>query len=405
MMMPKQWRQFLSILLIVSLAGCDSSSTDNSASPPQTSPTSTTGPVTSQTATTSATGFRLALPGYKFQFPRDHASHPEFATEWWYYTGNLRAAGGRQFGYQLTFFRTALTPKMKRASKWATRDVILGHLALTDITGKKFYFYDRVERGAAGVAGADDKTPHVWLNDWDLRMSNNRQTAHASGNSRDTTTKDTPFALELEYLPLKQPVIQGVNGVSQKSEGRGQASHYYSFTRLQTSGTIRVGDERFQVEGESWFDKEFGSNQLAKNQIGWDWFSLQLADGRELMLYQMRRDDGSIDPFSSGTLVEKNGSSRHLRRDDFTLMPKATWKSPTTGATYPSGWTATLPGENITLTIEPQLAAQELITSRSTGVAYWEGSVRLTGTQGGRPLAGLGYVELTGYSGTLSGKF
>jgi predicted secreted hydrolase len=224
------------------------------------------------------------------------------------------------------------------------------------------------------------------------------QRFRARGVSQDAASKDKLFAIEFQTRALKNPVEHGQNGVSQKSAGRGQASHYYSFTRLQTTGTLRIGDEKFAVNGQSWFDHEFGSNQLGENQTGWDWFSLQLDDGRELMLYQLRTKDGGIDAFSSGTLVEKDGSNRHLKREDFHIVPTSNWTSPS-GARYPAGWTLRVPNENIQLTVRPEFAAQELRT-QTTGVDYWEGAVAVAGSASGR-----GYVELTGYGGTLSGKF
>ena len=251
--------------------------------------------------------FRPALPGYKFQFPRDHGSHGEYQTEWWYYTGHLKSKTGRRFGYQLTFFRTALAPDLKnRTSKWAVRDVIFAHFALTDINGKKFFNTDRINRAALNMAGADKagtKSPRIWIDNWQMRFegaSGEKQTLRATGEANDTS-----FSIDFNQRALKKPIIHGQNGVSQKSAGAGRASHYYSFTRLQSSGTIKIGSETFAVTGQSWFDHEFGSNQMDKNQIGWDWFSLQLNDGRELMLYQLRLQNNRIETLSSGTLVDK----------------------------------------------------------------------------------------------------
>jgi predicted secreted hydrolase len=363
----------------------------------------------SQAANTSQpNSFRPALPGYTFSFPRDHGSHPEFQTEWWYFTGHLKSREGRRFGYQATWFRTAIVPDTgERESKWAVRDIIFAHLALTDEKTGEFFYDDRISRTALDMAGAtvgDNKTlPRVWLDDWTLRFGGDkgeRQSLRAVG-THDTTR----FALALDLNSTKPPVIQGINGVSQKSAGAGRASHYYSFTRLDTSGTVRINGEEYSVTGESWFDHEFGSDQLTPEQVGWDWFSLQLEDGRELMFYQLRRQDGSIDPYSSGTLVERDGRSRHLTSTDFRIEPLATWRSPHSGGEYPSRWKVTLPGERIALQIEPTVADQELDTTRSTNVNYWEGSVRVSGAQNGQPLQGQGYVELTGYAGTLQGKF
>ncbi len=368
-------------------------------------------------ATQSVSSFRLALPGYRFVFPRDHAAHPPFATEWWYYTGHLQARDERgkqrHFGYQLTFFRQALKLRaVRRQSKWAARDIIFAHLALTDETRQQFYFTDRIARAALGLAGAAVKTPHIWLGDWSLRFARGEQRLRASGTDASGTNtvgnnsnSGTPFALDLTQRALEPPVIHGQNGVSQKAAGHGRASHYYSFCRLQTHGTLRLGDERFKVTGQSWFDHEFGSNQLAPGQVGWDWFSLQLSDGRELMLYRMRLKDGGTDPFSSGTIVERDGRTRHLKRDEFHIESRATWRSPQSGALYPSRWRVTLPREGIVLDIVPVVANQELRTRRSTGINYWEGSIRMTGAQRGQALSGAGYVELTGYDKPFAATF
>lgn len=351
-----------------------------------------------------AASFRPALPGYQYHFPRDHASHPEYATEWWYYTGHLQAANGKRFGYELTFFRIGLMPNLAgRTSKWATRDIMLGHLALTDETGNQFYFVDRASRAALGLAGAETATPHVWINDWAVHFGGKNdveQTMRAVGQSHGTQ-----FGISLVQRPAKPLVIHGEKGISQKSAGVGRASHYYSFTRLATQGTVRVGNQRFTVTGQSWFDHEFGSNQLGENQAGWDWFSIQLDDGREIMLYHMRLRSGGTDPFSSGTFIERNGTARHLRLQDFRAEPLNTWHSPVSGANYPAHWRVTLPHEGIILDITPTVANQELATQHSTGVTYWEGSVRVLGTQRGHALQGVGYVELTGYAGAFNSTF
>lgn len=357
------------------------------------------------TSQPAAPSFRAALPGYKYSFPRDHGAHPDFQTEWWYYTGHLRSTRGETFGYQLTFFRTALTPRVQnRQSQWATRDVIFAHLALTDETGGKFYFSDRISRAALGLAAAqstrDTNAPRVWIDDWTMQFKGrdgNEQSFAAFGVAQDGST---PFGLQLTQSALKPPAIHGENGVSQKSEGRGRASHYYSFTRLQTTGKIRIGAREYAVTGQSWFDHEFGSNVLTREQVGWDWFSLQLDDGRELMIFQLRLKNGGADDASSGTVVEKDGRTRHLRRDEFQIEVLENWRSPTSQAKYPSRWKVTVPGENIALQIAPTLANQELDTKRSTNVTYWEGSVRATGTQTGK-----GYIELTGYDKAFDGTF
>jgi len=353
-----------------------------------------------------AAPFRPALRGYQFQFPRDHGSHPAFATEWWYYTGHLKVRDGRRFGYQLTWFRTALAPQIKRRSKWATRDVMFAHFALTDETGRRFLFSDRIARGNLGIAGAQSgaKMPRVWVENWNLQFGaprGERQTLRAAAQSDATETRGQKFALDLKQLALKPPAIQGENGVSQKAAGRGRASHYYSFTRLQTRGILRLGDERLEVSGQSWFDHEFGSNQMGENQVGWDWFSLHFSDGRELMLYRIRLKNGGVEPYSSGTLIDRNGATRHLRLADFRLTPLGSWKSRETGGIYPQSWKIEIPREKLRLEVAPTLANQELRPRRSgANLSYWEGSVRASGTQTGR-----GYLEMTGYASAFQNTF
>lgn len=349
-----------------------------------------------------ASSFEPALPGYKFQFPRDHGSHPAYQTEWWYYTGHLQSAKGHRFGYQLTFFRTALVPTISgRTSRWATRDIIFAHFALSDLSGQRFFNTDRINRAALKLAGADKAgtpSPHIWIGDWNLKFSGPRgslQMLRASGEHNGTA-----FSLTLSQRALKPPALHGQNGVSQKSAGAGHASHYYSYTRLATNGTVKLGGEKFTVTGQSWFDHEFGSDQMQPQQTGWDWLSLQLADGRELMLYQLRLKSGKLEPLSSGTIVEKDGRTRHLKLQDFQIQSLATWRSPRSGGTYPAKWRVRVPREKIDLTITPQLADQELNPQRGAPFDYWEGAVAVTGTHKGQ-----GYIELTGYSRPMGGMF
>jgi predicted secreted hydrolase len=368
-------------------------------------------PTAKGAAANDKAGFHLALPGYEYSFPRDHGSHPPYQTEWWYFTGHLESVrSAKKFGYELTFFRRALIPELKnRRSKWATRDIILAHLALTDESGRRFYFSDRASRAALGLAGAQtaqlSRNPRIWLNDWNTQFFDSEgKEQHIAARGTDERSS-TPFSVQLAQRALKKPVVHGENGVSQKADGRGQASHYYSLTRIATKGKDEVAGETYQVTGESWFDHEFGSNQLAANQAGWDWFSIQLGDGRELMLYQLRLKNGAVDAHSSGTLVEKDGRSQHLRRDDFQIEVTGWWQSPHSRAKYPAGWEIRLPKQSIELRVEPTLADQELDTKHSTGITYWEGSVSVRGAQHARALTGRGYVELTGYARQFNGVF
>ncbi|MCC2671985.1 MAG: hypothetical protein K0Q72_4456 [Armatimonadetes bacterium] len=335
--------------------------------------------------------YRKAVPPYRFQFPRDHAAHPEFQTEWWYYTGHLES-GARKFGYELTFFQVGVNPWRKTSrSRWALHTVYFAHFTVTDENNRRFEFTERINRPALGMAGSDPKRYHVWVDDWSARLAADRRTHQLRAAS-------PVFGIDLSLLPQKPPVVHGHGGVSQKAKGEGRASHYYSLTRLASRGTLTLDGKHYPVTGLSWMDHEFGSNQLTEQQTGWDWFSLQLDDGRELMLYQLRLKNGQVEPLSSGTLVQADGTWKHLPLSAFRIASSRTWKSPKTGATYPSDWTVRLPGEALELRITPTIPDQELVTENSGGVRYWEGSVRVTGTQRGKPVTGVGYVELTGYS-------
>jgi predicted secreted hydrolase len=333
--------------------------------------------------------FRRALPGYEFRFPADHAAHPDFRTEWWYYTGHLATAQGRTFGFQLTFFRHALRrPDEVRRSRWALHTLYFAHFAVTDEAGGTFRFQEKVSRGSLGLAGAETSRYLVWVEDWSARLEGENHRLRAGRED---------MGLDLTLVPSKRPVIHGREGVSQKAEGEGYASHYYSIPRLTVSGNLSWQGQSYPVTGEAWMDHEFGSNQLRDYQVGWDWFSVQLDNGGELMLYLIRHRDGRIDPTSSGTLVRPNGTAEHLPLSALQVDALGSWRSRKSGVTYPSGWRLKVPGYEVDLTLAPTVADQELSTQKSTLVNYWEGSVRITGTVAGRPVQGHGYVELTGY--------
>jgi predicted secreted hydrolase len=338
---------------------------------------------------------RNADAPYTFEFPRDHASHPDFRTEWWYYTGHL-ADGARRWGFELTFFRVALDPARRSSpSAWAPHTIHIVHAALTDERAGRFEYDERVARPALGRSGADTARYHVWVAGDSASLGPDALT-HVLRATRPG------FALALDLTPLKPAIVHGSNGVSRKSAGVGHTSHYYSLTRMKTKGTLTVRGRRHQVTGLAWMDHEFGSGVLAPSQVGWDWFSLQLDDGRELMLYRLRLADGSTEPFSSGTLVDANGSSRHLTLAELEIESRGKWSSPATKAVYPSGWNVRVPSEGLDLVVLPTVPDQEL-EAELTGVAYWEGSVRVTGRARGRAVTGLGYVELTGYAGRVPG--
>ncbi len=339
--------------------------------------------------------FARAIEPRVFEFPRDHGAHPEYKTEWWYFTGNVATEAGRRFGYQLTFFRSALTPDAgERTSRWAVRDLYLGHVAVTDVTGERFLHDERLSRESLGMAGAREDDLDVWIRDWRARRTEEGTLILRADTER--------FGLELELRSAKAPVLHGATpGLSLKGPEPGQASYYVTLTRCETRGRLQIGEESFAVSGLSWMDQEFGSSQLAEGQVGWDWFSLQLDDGSELMLYRMRRRDGSFDTTSSGTAIARDGSTQHLTHSEYSIEATRTWTSPHSGGTYPAAWKIRVPSLDLDLDIVPLRADQELSTRGTTGVTYWEGAGRAAGRRGDKPVSGYGYVELVGYAGAF----
>jgi predicted secreted hydrolase len=270
------------------------------------------------------------------------------------------------------------------------------HLAVSDLDGGRYRFAERLNRAGVGWAGADVDAYRVWNEDWEARLD---------GDGRHLLrAMDDSIGVDLALVPDKPPVEHGADGISQKGSLPGNASHYYSLTRIRTTGSIVVEGERFEVEGQSWMDHEFGTSFLEPEQRGWDWFSIQLDDGTDLMVFQIRRDDGSRDPRSSGTLVAASGEATPVRAGEFALEPGASWRSPSSGASYPVVWRVTIPNHGLDLEVRGALDDQELRTERSTGVTYWEGAVDVTGARDGRPVSGRGYLEMTGYSGVSMGS-
>jgi len=346
--------------------------------------------------------FKRALPGRTFSFPQDHFSHPEFKTEWWYYSGHLYSQDKKSYGYQLTFFRTGLNRETKnQKSKWSIHDLYFAHLAITDEPKKKFTYLEKISRGSLGEAGAlpfkaGEKTFRIWIEDWSIEGTGPAMQDHS------LKAGDKNFGIELLLTPEKNPVIHGQNGISQKAEGEGYASHYYSISRLKTEGKIFLQNKENPVRGTSWMDHEFGSSQLREYQAGWDWFSIQLANGMELMFYQIRWKDGKVDPYSSGTIILPDGRYQYLAKNEFQIEVLDQWKSPKSSAVYPSKWKIKVPGHQIELTLSPTVKDQELVTKESTRVTYWEGSVKVEGKYQGGSINGMGYAELTGYAEPFS---
>ena len=332
----------------------------------------------------------------ELQFPRDHGAHPETRTEWWYVTGLVDDPAGRRFGFQITFFRQGLAAGDPEpgSSIFRARQIAAAHLAIADIEAGEFYHAERLRRAGGGLAGWSTDDLEVWLDDWEMRRDDTGRTT--------ITARDggTGLALELGLEPVKPIVLQGDAGYSQKGPAPGNASAYLSWTRLSVTGRIEIGETAVEVTGTAWFDHEWGSSQLGDGVAGWDWFSLRLSDGRDLMVYQLRRDDGTADPFSSGTVVAADGSTTRLRRGDFTIEPADWWTSPKTGGRYPVRWRVSVPDHGIDLEVVGLLPNDELDGRATTGVVYWEGPVAASGSQQGE-----GYVELTGYAGSLEGRF
>ncbi len=340
------------------------------------------------------TGYARAQAVRDFAFPEDHGPHPGFKTEWWYYTGNLETQDGRHFGYQFTIFRSALAPPdsakadAARASDWRTNQLYMAHFTLTDVQGERFQDFERFSRGSAGLAGARaDSSFRVWLEDWEAAGTG------AEAFPMHLSASEDGVGIDLTLRPAKPMVLQGERGLSQKGEGRGNASYYYSYTRLTTTGTVTLGGQTFEVTGRSWMDREWSTSALGEDQEGWDWFALQLSNGQDLMYYQIRDTTGAPSAYSEGVLVSIEGGKARLEKSEVEIEVLSTWQS-ADGATYPARWRLRVPSENVDLTIEPYVADQELDAS----VRYWEGAVEVTGTSGGEAVSGSGYVEMTGYA-------
>lgn len=340
-----------------------------------------------------AAGFEQALAPRAFTFPADHGAHPGFRTEWWYFTGNLASEAGDRFGFQLTFFRNQVKPQpVARPSAWGANNVFMAHFALTDEKAGRFVAFERFSRSALGLAGVEASPFRVWLEDW--------QVSGPSVESATLKARQGDLALELQLSAGKGVVLQGEQGLSSKGPEAGNASFYYSLPRIPARGTITIGERQHAVAGELWLDREWSTSALSPGVVGWDWFSLQLDDGRELLFYRLRRADGTSTPESGGSLVAADGTVTPLSRESVTLTSLGTWKSPATGATYPVRWRLAVPTAGLELEITPLLESQELDLS----VRYWEGAVEATGAAAGGPISGRGYLELTGYDGAAVGS-
>ncbi len=341
-----------------------------------------------------AEGFARAVEPWAWEFPRDHGPHEAFQTEWWYFTGNLATGDGSRFGFQFTIFRRAIaTGPVESPSEWRANQVYMAHFTVSDVTGDAFLQAERFGRGAVGLAGAETLPRlRVWVGDWAVQADD------GAVSTLTIRAAAEGFAIDLALTPLKPPSFHGENGLSRKGPETGNASYYYSFTRLATTGTVTINEVDYSVAGSSWMDHEFGTSALSAGAAGWDWFGLHLDDGRDLMVGQIRRQDGSVEPNFGGLLVLADGTTRYLPASAFSITPRGDWQSRESGATYPAGWelVVDLEGGPLRLSLEPLLANQEVLGS----VIYWEGAVRVTGDA-----TGMGYAELTGYAQPLKGLF
>ena len=334
--------------------------------------------------------WRQAEGGYTLQFPRDHGSHPDYRIEWWYYTGNLSSDDNRRFGYQVTFFRIGVDPAPDNPSSWAVRDLYMAHLAVTDIGAGRHVMAERLNRGGVGWSGARAGTLDVWNGGWRADLDDGMHRLRAI---------DGAFGVDLRLEPGNGQTLHGEGGLSRKGAQADNASYYYSMTRMPTTGHLVVDGETVAVSGTSWMDHEFGTTFLEASQVGWDWFSLQLDDGSDLMVYQVRGADGEPDTHSAGTWVSAAGVATPLSAGDFTLVPGRRWSSPSSDGVYPVQWRIELPGRAAQLEVSAVVDAQELNMAASTGVTYWEGAVTVRGQVGAGAVRGRGYLEMTGYAG------
>lgn len=334
-------------------------------------------------------GFERALSPRTFRFPDDFGPHPSFKLEWWYYTGNLQSNDGRRFGYQFTIFRQGLVPPKPANSEtptsaWRSTEGYLAHFAITDVSGRTYRQSYRVARGGQiGLAGSQAQPYRVWVEDWSASGDDHQMKLQAVDSEQGKS-------INLTLNAVKLPVLQGNEGLSQKSEGN--ASYYFSLPRLDTQGTITLDGQVIPVSGLSWMDREWSTSTLGSN-IGWDWFSLQLDNGDDIMWYQLRQSDGMPSRLSQGSIVDKAGKKTPMAFGDVQISVLNTWTSSKTKAVYPSRWKMLIPSRNIELEIQPLLQDQEI----PENYVYWEGAVKFSGRSEGRDVSGFGYVELTGY--------
>jgi predicted secreted hydrolase len=348
-------------------------------------------------------GFEMALAPRKWQFPEDFGPHQGYQTEWWYYTGNLETEAGRPFGFQLTFFRQALSPQssVNIGSNWRSNQIYSAHFTVSDIAEKQFYPQERFSRGAVGLAGAEADPYQVWLENWSAKeVEPLDQEAEAEGKLKKVRlqAESRDVAIDLVVQQMLPPILQGDKGLSIKGLEPGNASYYYSLVQQPTIGSITVKGQIYQVSGLTWKDHEYSTSSLGAGTVGWDWFSMQFDDGAALMLYLLRHEDGTLEPTSAGMFIAASGETTSLRWQDWQIRVLDHWKSSRSGGSYPAKWELEIPKLELTLQAQPLMPDQELNVTTAT---YWEGAVDFKGTRQGKTVNGKGYVELTGYAGRL----
>ena len=335
--------------------------------------------------------WQLAKPGYRYQFPQDYFDHPAYKTEWWYYTGNLHAPDGQRFGFELTFFRQGVDIAAQEHGVWDTRQVYLAHLALSDIDGQRFFHQERLNRAGPGLAEISLSERSFWNGNWKVRwisLNDARQQLEAICDQ---------FQISLDLKPEKAVVVHGKDGISQKGPEKGESSHYLSFTRMGATGKVTLKERVYQVDGLAWMDHEFFTQVDSPTLAGWDWFAIQLDNYEEVMIYRLRQKSGAPDPFSSGTLIDAQGTPHFLEHDEFDLSAADEWQSPSSHARYPLSWRIRVPRFGIDLTARTELKQQELSSNDGVSPTYWEGAMQYTGEAHSKAVKGVGYLEMTGY--------
>ncbi len=327
------------------------------------------------------------LPPRTLSFPRDHGAHPELRTEWWYVTGHARS-GTREFGFQVTFFRSRVDGTQAMASKLAARQLVFAHAAVTDLQGRKLWHDQRIAREGFGVAQAARDDTDVRLRDWTL--------AREPGSAYLARLPAGDFTLDLRFTPTQPLLLQGQAGLSRKGPEERQASYYYSQPQLKAEGRLQLKDQRFDVAGRAWLDHEWSEELLHPQAVGWDWIGMNLDDGSALTAFRLRRADGSA-VWAGGSVRRPGGSPRAFADHEVVFTPVREWASPATGTRYPVEWRVATPAG--TFTVRALLDAQELDSRTSTGTVYWEGLSELLDGTGRR--VGLGYLEMTGYAQRL----